>query len=180
MKKNDIVELNIVDMGVDGEGIGKYEGMTFFVKDAIIGDVIKARITKQKKNYGYARVEEIISPSAARITPECELHRRCGGCQIQAMDYKKQLEFKQNKVRGNLIRIGSFAPEFVDEVMLPIVGMETPYRYRNKAQFPIGRDKEGNPVAGFYAARTHSIIPVTDCKLGVRKTRLCWRGYFPT
>lgn len=176
MKKNDIVELNIVDMGVDGEGIGKYEGMTFFVKDAIIGDVIKARITKQKKNYGYARVEEIISPSAARVTPECELHRRCGGCQIQAMDYKKQLEFKQNKVRGNLIRIGGFAPEFVDEVMLPIVGMEMPYRYRNKAQFPIGKDKEGNPVAGFYAARTHSIIPVTDCKLGVKENQIVLEG----
>lgn len=171
LQKNDIIDLKIEDMGVDGEGIGKYEGMTFFVKDAVIGDTIKARVTKLKKNYGYARVEEILSPSEARVTPECGLHKRCGGCQIQAMDYGKQLEFKQNKVRGNLIRIGGFAPEFVDEVMLPIVGMEYPYRYRNKAQFPIGTDKEGNPVAGFYAARTHSIIPVTDCKLGVEQNQ---------
>ena len=171
LQKNDMIELKIEDMGVDGEGIGKYDGMTFFVKDAVIGDEIRARVTKLKKSYGYARVEEILCPSEARTVPECELYKRCGGCQIQAMEYGKQLEFKQNKVRGNLIRIGGFAPEFVDEVMQPIVGMETPYRYRNKAQFPIGTDKEGNVVAGFYAARSHNIIPVTDCKLGVEQNR---------
>ena len=171
LQKNDMIELKIEDMGVDGQGIGKYDGMTFFVKDAVIGDEIRARVTKLKKNYGYARMEEILSPSEARTVPECELYKRCGGCQIQAMDYGKQLEFKQNKVRGNLIRIGGFAPEFVDEVMQPIVGMETPYRYRNKAQFPIGMDKEGNVVAGFYAARSHNIIPVTDCKLGVEENQ---------
>lgn len=171
MKKNDVIGLAIEDMGVDGEGIGKYEGMTFFVKDAVIGDEIRARVTKLKKNYGYARVEEIITPSVHRVTPECALHARCGGCQIQAMDYEEQLRFKQKKVRGNLIRIGGFAPEYVDAIMLPIVGMEYPYRYRNKAQFPIGMDKEGNIIAGFYASRTHSIIPVEDCKLGVPQNR---------
>ena len=108
MNKNDIIELKIEDMGIDGEGIGKYEGMTFFVKDAIIGDEIAARITKLKKNYGYARVEQILKPSQYRTEPKCELHRRCGGCQIQAMDYAKQLEFKENKVRNNLIRLGGF------------------------------------------------------------------------
>ena len=146
--------------------------MTFFVKDAVLGDEIEARITKMKKNYGYARVEQILSPSKFRVTPQCELHRRCGGCQIQALDYEKQLEFKQNKVRGNLIRIGGFAPELIDRIMLPVVGMKEPYRYRNKAQFPIGADKDGNPVAGFYAARTHSIIPVNDCKLGVEENQI--------
>ena len=171
MQKNDIIELKIEDMGVDGEGIGKYDGMTFFVKDAVLGDEIEARITKMKKNYGYARVEQILSPSKFRVTPQCELHRRCG-CQIQALDYEKQLEFKQNKVRGNLIRIGGFAPELIDRIMLPVVGMKEPYRYRNKAQFPIGADKDGNPVAGFYAARTHSIIPVNDCKLGVEENQI--------
>lgn len=171
LEKNQIIELNIEDMGVDGEGIGKYGGMTFFVKDAVIGDRIRARVTKLKKNYGYARVEEIIKPSARRTEPECALHARCGGCQIQAMDYEEQLRFKQNKVRGNLIRIGGFAPEFVDGVMQPIVGMEHPYRYRNKAQFPVGTDKNGNIIAGFYASRTHSIIPVEDCKLGVPENK---------
>lgn len=171
LKKNDIIELKIEDMGVDGEGIGKYDGMAFFVKDALMGDVILARVTKLKKNYGYARVEEILEPSACRVEPKCALHARCGGCQIQAMHYDCQLEYKQNKVRGNLIRIGGFAEEYVDEIMLPIVGMETPYRYRNKAQFPIGTDKEGNPIAGFYASRTHSIIPVEDCMLGVPENK---------
>lgn len=171
LKKNDIIELKIEDMGVDGAGIGKYDGMAFFVKDALIGDVIEARVTKLKKNYGYARVEEIRKPSACRIKPKCALHARCGGCQIQAMDYRSQLQYKQNKVRGNLIRIGGFSEAFVDEIMLPIVGMETPYRYRNKAQFPIGTDKDGNLIAGFYASRTHSIIPVEDCMLGVPENK---------
>ena len=167
MKKNDSIELKIEDMGVDGEGIGKYEGMTFFVKDAVIGDTIRAGITKLKKNYGYARVQEILEPSPYRVQPECPLYARCGGCQIQAMDYRQQLCYKQKKVRGNLIRIGGFAPELIDSVMEEIVGMEQPYRYRNKAQFPIGADRDGMPVAGFYAARTHNIIPVEACKLGV-------------
>lgn len=171
MQKNDSIELNIEDMGVDGEGIGRYEGMTFFVKDALIGDVIKARITKLKKNYGYARIEEILKPSEYRVEPECELHKRCGGCQIQAMDYLAQLAYKQKKVRGNLIHIGGFEAGFIDNIMLPVVGMDHPYRYRNKAQFPIGKDKEGKPVAGFFAARTHNIIPVEDCKLGVKENR---------
>ena len=167
MKKNDSIELKIEDMGVDGEGIGKYEGMTFFVKDAVIGDTIRAGITKLKKNYGYARVQEILEPSPYRVQPECPLYARCGGCQIQAMDYGQQLCYKQKKVRNNLIRIGGFAPELIDSVMEEIVGMEQPYRYRNKAQFPIGVNKDGQPVAGFYAARTHNIIPVEECKLGV-------------
>ena len=167
MQKNDIFEIEITDMGVNGEGIGHYQGMTFFIKDALIGDVIDARVTKLKKNYGYARVEEIKSPSTFRIEPKCELHRRCGGCQIQALDYVKQLQFKNEKVRGNLTRIGGFSEKEIDEKMLPIVGMENPYRYRNKAQFPVGYAKDGQIVAGFYAARSHNIIPVDDCMLGV-------------
>ena len=169
MNKNDLFELTITDMGTDGEGIGHYDGMTFFVKDALIGDVITARALKLKKNYGYARVEEIKSPSTFRVEAECPLHRSCGGCQIQALSYDKQLEFKNEKVRNNVIRIGGFDPEFIDSVMQPVVGMDKPYRYRNKAQFPVGKDKNGNLVTGFYASRTHSIIPVTDCLLGVKE-----------
>ena len=88
-----------------------------------------------------------------------------------AMNYPAQLAFKQNKVRNALVRIGGFSPEFIDEIMEPICGMEEPFRYRNKAQFPIGRDKEGNLIAGFYAGRTHSIIPCEDCLLGVSRNR---------
>lgn len=171
IQKNDRIPLVIEDMGVGGEGIGKYEGMTFFVKDAVIGDQITARVTKLKKNYGYARLEELLTASPDRTKPRCALHRRCGGCQIQAMSYPAQLRFKQNLIRSQLIRIGGFAPEEIDAAMLPIVGMEEPYRYRNKAQFPIGADKDGNPVAGFYASRTHEIIPVRDCVLGVEQNR---------
>ena len=171
MQKNDIIELEITDMGVGGEGIGRAAGLTFFVKDAVIGDVITARITKLKKTYGYARLENLIRPSELRCEPRCPQNRRCGGCQIQAMSYEAQLSFKQNKVRGNLIRLGGFAADFVDRIMEPIVGMEKPYRYRNKAQFPIGTDRDGQPIAGFYAARTHSIIPVEDCLLGVEQNR---------
>lgn len=171
MKKNDIFELEITDMGTDGEGIGHYDGMTFFVKDALIGDVITARATKLKKNYGYARVEEIKTPSTFRVEPECELHKRCGGCQIQALSYEKQLEFKNNKVRNNLMRIGGFSKEELDSKMQPPVGADSPYRYRNKAQFPVGYDRDGNIVTGFYASRSHNIIPVEDCRLGVPQNK---------
>lgn len=174
-KKNDLIRLKIEDMSAEGEGIGKKDGFIFFVKDAIIGDEIVARVIKLKKNYGYARLEEIITPSDSRIEPPCAFHRQCGGCQIQAMDYKKQLLFKQNKVANNLVRIGGFSPEFAERVMEPIVGMEHPYRYRNKAQFPIGKKKnevgEWEIVAGFYAGRTHHIISNTDCLLGISENQ---------
>ncbi len=167
MKKNDTFILEIEDMGVDGQGIGKHEGMTFFVKDALIGDRILAKAIKLKKTYGYARMMEILPASPHRVEPLCPFHRRCGGCQIQALAYEKQLEFKENKVRNNLVRIGGFA----EPPMEPIVGMEEPFYYRNKAQFPVGRDSEGRVITGFYAGRTHQIIPNRDCPLGVAVNR---------
>ena len=110
-KKNDIVTIEITDMGVDGEGIGKVDGFTLFVKDALIGDVAEVKVMKAKKNYGYARLMKLVTPSADRVEPVCPVARQCGGCQIQALSYEKQLEFKQNKVKNNLIRIGGFSPE---------------------------------------------------------------------
>jgi len=169
--KNQIIHTEITDIGTDGEGIGKIDGFTFFIKDAVIGDIIEAKVMKAKKNYAYARLEKVISPSPFRAEPKCAFARNCGGCQIQAMSYDKQLEFKESKIRNNLIRIGGFEPEFVDSVMEPIVGMEEPFRYRNKAQYPIGTDKDGQPIAGFYAGRTHSIIANTDCYLGVEENK---------
>lgn len=165
-KKNDIVTITIEDIGNDGEGIGRADGYTLFVKDAVIGDVIEARITKCKKNYGYARVEKVVTPSPFRVEPKCPFHRQCGGCQIQAMSYERQLVYKQNKVRNHLQRIGGFSPEQLDKVMEPIVGMKEPWHYRNKAQYPVGYDRAGNLVVGFYAGRTHDIIANTDCPLG--------------
>lgn len=170
-KKNQIVTVAIEDMGNDGEGIGKVDGFSLFVKDAVIGDKVEARITKVKKSYAYARLEKLLVPSPFRVKPKCAVHRQCGGCQIQALSYEKQLEFKQKKVRGNLIRIGGFPEMLIDAIMEPIVGMEKPYRYRNKAQFPIGYDRENNLTTGFYAGRTHNIISNTDCVLGISENK---------
>ncbi|MBQ9123452.1 MAG: 23S rRNA (uracil(1939)-C(5))-methyltransferase RlmD [Lachnospiraceae bacterium] len=169
--KNQIVTVEITDIGTDGEGIGKIDGFPFFIKDAIVGDVVEARVTKVKKTYAYARVEKVITPSFFRVDPKCEYHRQCGGCQIQAMDYKKQLQFKEQKVRNNLIRIGGFDEDFIDSITESVVGMEEPYFYRNKAQYPVGRSKDGKIVAGFYAGRTHSIIANTQCYLGVKENK---------
>jgi 23S rRNA (uracil1939-C5)-methyltransferase len=164
-KKNDMVRLEITDMTAEGMGVGKIDGYALFVKDAIVGDVLDVRIVKVKKNYGYGRVEKIIRPSSDRVKPRCPIARQCGGCQIQELKYDAQLKLKQNKVRNNLIRIGGFTPGQTDSVMELMIGMDDPWRYRNKAQYPTGTDKEGNTVAGFYAGRTHSIIPCTDCVL---------------
>ena len=167
LNKNDVVTVEITDIGVGGEGIGRVDGYTLFIKDAIIGDVVEAKVMKAKKNYGYARMMEIIHPSADRVEPKCAFARKCGGCQIQEMSYERQLAFKEQKIRGNLERIGGFDRGKIDAVMEPVEGMDEPFRYRNKAQFPFGTDKEGNPVTGFYAGRTHTIIANTDCALGV-------------
>ena len=161
-KKNDVVTVTIEDMGTDGEGIGKVEGFTLFIKDALIGDVVEAKLMKVKKSYGYARLINIVTPSPDRVSPKCPVYRQCGGCQIQAMDYQAQLKFKERKVKGNLERIGGFEGISLE----PIIGMEDPYHYRNKAQFPVGTDKTGEIVTGFYAGRTHNIIPNRKCYLG--------------
>ncbi len=166
-QKNDRVTVTIEDVGMDGEGIGKVDGFTLFIKDAVIGDVVEAKIIKAKKNYAYARLEKVVTPSPFRVEPLCEFARVCGGCQIQAVDYAEQLRFKERKVFHDLVRIGGFDKAYVESVMEPIVGMEEPFYYRNKAQYPVGTNKEGKLVAGFYAGRTHSIIANTDCKLGV-------------
>lgn len=167
MNKNEKTILTIEDIGVNGEGIGKVQGYTLFVKDAIIGDTVEAVVTKTKKNYGYAKMLRVLEPSEHRVPAKCLVARQCGGCQIQELSYEAQLDFKTKKVRGNLERIGGFTSEFLDKVMEPICGMEEPFYYRNKAQFPIGTDKEGRIITGFYAGRTHQIIPNAECALGV-------------
>jgi len=171
MKKNEKIIVTIEDIGVNGEGIGKVGGYTLFVKDAIIGDVVEAIITKPKKNYAYAKMLQVMEPSKHRVQAKCPVARKCGGCQIQELSYDAQLEFKAKKVYGNLERIGGFSKEVLDKVFEPICGMEEPFYYRNKAQFPIGTDKDGKIVTGFYAGRTHQIIPNMDCALGVEQNQ---------
>ena len=191
INKNDEFELLITDIGNDGEGIGRYDGMAFFVKGAVIGDRILAGATKLKKTYGYARVVRVLQPSPFRVTPPCPIASRCGGCQLQNLDYGKQLDFKENKVLNDLIRLGEIAPErFVrdsaaetvagndentDESIRTaasarvyfhnIIGMDNPINYRNKGQFPVGTDKTGKTVTGFYAGHSHSIVSADSCMI---------------
>ena len=175
-KKNDVFQVQIEDMSDTGEGIGKTDGFTWFVKDAVIGDVVEARVMKTKKSYGFARLMQVLEPSACRVTPRCPSARQCGGCQLQAMSYEEQLKFKENKVRNNLSRIGGLT----EIPMEPIIGMDEPWRYRNKAQFPFGKDKDGRIITGFYAGRTHAIIEQEDCLLGVEENQPildCIRGF---
>ena len=164
IKKNEEYIVTIEDMGSEGEGVGRIDGYTVFVKDAIPGDVAKIKITKEGKSYGYGRLMEVITPSENRVKPVCPVARKCGGCQIQEMSYEAQLAFKENKVKNNLERIGKILPSEYE--MCKIIGMDEPYHYRNKAQFPVGTDKDGNIVMGFYAGRTHNIIPCEDCAIG--------------
>jgi 23S rRNA (uracil1939-C5)-methyltransferase len=164
VKKNDQIEITIEDIGADGEGIGKYRGYTLFVKDTVVGDQALVSVMKAGKTYGYARLVKLLKPSAARVEPICPIASRCGGCQLQHMDYLKQLEYKENKVRNCLTRIGGFQ----DFIMEPICGMEKPYYYRNKSQFPVGRKKDGSIAIGFYAGRTHSIIDTEHCYIGAK------------
>ena len=169
MEKNQEFTVSIEDISEDGAGIGKLDGYIWFIKDAVIGDVVRARAMKMKKNYGFARLMEILTSSEARVEPKCPVARQCGGCQLQAMSYEEQLKFKERKVKNHLLRIGKFKEDEIH--MLPIMGMKEPWRYRNKAQFPFGLDKNGNIVAGFYAGRTHDSIECEDCLLGVEENK---------
>lgn len=161
--KNDEVDILIEDISNEGEGIGHVNGYALFVKDTLPGDYVHAKIIKVKKSYGFARLMDIIKPSEDRTEAVCENAVRCGGCQLQHYRYDRQLVYKQNKVKNALVRMGGFAADFIDSVMEPVIGMDNPYNYRNKAQFPVGKDKEGNTVIGFYAGRTHSIIDSRYC-----------------
>ena len=195
-KKNDRIQVRIEDVSDEGLGIGRTEGYAWFIKDTVIGDLAEAGVMKMKKTYGFARLIQVLEPSPWRIEPKCPVARACGGCQLQAMDYQEQLRFKERKIYHNLRRIGGLkqlalpgkggdidAWDVDDEdidaegkdagvvEMEPIIGMENPWRYRNKAQFPFGKDKDGRIVCGFYAGRTHAIIEMDDCLLGVEENR---------
>ncbi len=182
-KKNDVFTVRIEDISEDGAGIGKTDGYTWFIKDTVIGDLVEAGVMKMKKTYGFARLIQVKEPSPGRTEPRCPVARSCGGCQLQAMKYEEQLRFKERKIYNNLKRIGGLSNlalpgaggECLDGKdvleMEPIIGMKYPWRYRNKAQFPFGRDKNGRIIFGFYAGRTHAIIENKDCLLGVEENK---------
>lgn len=162
-KKNDEIELAIDDLGVSGEGIGHVDGYAVFVKCAIPGEYIRARIMKVKKNYAYAKLVNIIKPSRDRVKPECDHAGRCGGCTLMHISYERQLLYKEEKVKSCLVRIGGFDSDYIEAVTEPIIGMDTPFHYRNKAQFPVSCDKNGGVKIGFYAERSHNIIDTDNC-----------------
>ncbi|MEI3162332.1 MAG: 23S rRNA (uracil(1939)-C(5))-methyltransferase RlmD [Lachnospirales bacterium] len=163
IKKNDIYNIKITDLGTHGEGIGKIDGYTLFVKNTLPDEEAKVVVVKANKNYGYGKVLELIKPSPNRITPPCAVAGKCGGCTIQHLDYKTQLELKQNKVKQNIMRIGG-----LDNVQVePTIGMEEPFHYRNKAQYPVNTDNKGLNI-GFYSLGSHKIVNNDDCLIGSR------------
>lgn len=181
MRKNEIYDIEITDMGNDGEGIGHVAepdlkrgsgseadcakpGFTVFVKDAVIGDIVRVKIVKAKKNYAYGRLVQVLTASSYRVEPACENAARCGGCTLMHMSYERQLAYKWNKVKSCLERIGGVAD--AGGKLEPVYGMDKPYYYRNKMQFPVDTDREGNVRIGFYAGRTHSIIDLKHCVIG--------------
>ncbi|MGG2468409.1 23S rRNA (uracil(1939)-C(5))-methyltransferase RlmD [Paraclostridium bifermentans] len=152
-------EVDVVDIGQGGVGIGKHDGFTVFVDGGLISDKLKVKITKSKKNYAVGEIVEIIGKSPFRVERVCsDKLSDCGGCQIQELDYQKQLDIKTNEVKQTISRIGKLN----DTLVHPTLGMENPFRYRNKAQFPIQKI-DGKTVIGFYKKKSHDVIPTDKC-----------------
>lgn len=164
MEKNEVFTAEITDLTSEGEGVGKTGGFTWFIKGTMPGDTVTASVMKVKKTYGFARAVEVIKASPDRVEARCPIAGPCGGCQLQGLSYEAQLRFKAEKVKAAVTRIGGFSEGTFETE--PIVGMEDPWRYRNKAQYPVSRAKDGRIVAGFYAGHTHSVIGCTDCLIG--------------
>ena len=160
--KNEEVTVEITALGNDGEGIGHLsDGMTVFIPGTVPGDKVLAHIVKVKKTCLYAICKEVIAPSSFRVKEECPVAAKCGGCTLQHLSYDKQLEYKENKVKDCIERIGGIK----NPPMEPIIAADKIYHFRNKGQFPAGRDKEGNFITGFYRVRSHDVVANTDCAI---------------
>ncbi len=156
--KNKEYVIEIYHIGEDGEGIGRIEDFVVFVDKALPGEKVLIKLIKVKKSYGYGKLLSVLDKSPFRTKPVCEVFKRCGGCSLQHLEYSEQLKFKTKKVKDSLERIGGFSGIEV----LDTIGMEKPYNYRNKAQFPVGISKDGLSF-GFYAPRSHNIINISKC-----------------
>ena len=159
IKKNDELVVDIISQGYSGEGVAKVEEYPIFIKGGIQGEKVKIKITKANKNYAYGRVLEILESSEGRVIPRCEYYKLCGGCSLQHMDYETQINFKWDRVKDCIKRLGKLDDSLVEK---PIGMNEFPYRYRNKVQLPVGM-VNGEVVIGFYAERSHNIIDIETC-----------------
>ena len=160
MEKNTLITIDITDLGDNGEGIGRHEGMAVFVPGTLPGERITARLKVQKKNYAHGKLEEIISTSPQRLVPPCDVAAVCGGCQIQSMDYAAQLKWKESQVRACMDRIAKLPETSIE----PIIGMQEPWHYRNKALYPAG-GSPGNPELGFYKLGSHQVVSGKGCMI---------------
>ncbi len=160
IEKNDVIVAVAEGIGSQGEGIFRHEGITFFVPACLPGEKVRFKALKVKGNIGYGKAEEILTPAEERVRPHCPVYARCGGCSLQHVDYGVQLEYKRKWVKESLRKIGGLQVE-----VAPVVRSDLPYGYRNKLQLPIGADKEGNNVVGFYAEHSHRIVPISSCAI---------------
>ena len=196
-KKNDLVALEITDLTEEGQGVGKCDGLVFFVKGSVMGDVVEAKILKVKKNYAYAKVEKLLEASPYRVTPLCPVAGKCGGCQLQHLSYEKELAWKEDRIAQSLIRIAGIPEEEVHAKGEGILGGKTE-RYRNKAQYPVQNRKEHREEIalggrafeegkkapekeqesydsldiGFYGFHSHRIIETEDCLINSEENPL--------
>ena len=165
VEKNKEYIVDIIDNGFEGEGIAKIEGFTIFVPNTIKGEKVKVVIVKVLSSHAFGKVLEILEVSEARTESDCSTYKRCGGCSLRHIKYEETLKMKQNAVQS-LVNKTLKIEVRVEETL----GMENPYYYRNKAQYPVGIDKNGNPVIGVFAKRTHVIIPIDKCLIQNQET----------
>ena len=161
IKKNDVIKIEIEDVTFDGNGVGKIDGMVIFVPNSAVGDILNVKILKVKKNYAFAKIEEFIRKSEDRIDLDCKSAGKCGGCVFRHINYNSELRLKELRVRGAIERIAGIKDLKIEK----IIGSDKTNSYRNKAQLPIGKNKEGNYQLGFYASRSHRIVECEDCQL---------------
>lgn len=164
VSKNEDVEVDIIGLTHEGEGVGRVDGYTLFIGGALPGERVRAKVLKVKKQYGYAKLIELVIASPDRIAPPCEIYKQCGGCQLQHWSYEAQLDWKRQHVVDNLERIGKLEVGGAEGIAVhPTLGMRDPWGYRNKAQVPMGMSEEGGLIGGFYARNSHRIIDMDAC-----------------
>ena len=157
LRRNDVFEMTCESFGQDAQGVCRHEGMAVFVPGLLPGERAMVRIVKPEKRYAFGRIETLLDASPDRAEPFCPIYRRCGGCSCQHMTYETSLRFKQDQVQQLLTRVGG-----LDIAVPPVLGMDEPFAYRNKGAYPVG-EVHGEPVCGFFAPRSHDLIPLPAC-----------------